>query len=72
MHEPALFIYRQRFRFPGDTEESVRDGVMGILNRADAGPVFLHEGTLPDRLAACTRGGARRAQRSGQPVALDA
>jgi uncharacterized protein (DUF1015 family) len=60
--EPELFIYRQRFRFPGETEESVRDGVMGILNRAEAGPVFLHEGTLPDRLAACTE--AVRAGRS--------
>src|SRR3954471_18196444 len=40
---PALFIYRQRFRFPGDTEESVREGVMGLLDRGGAGPVYLHE-----------------------------
>jgi uncharacterized protein (DUF1015 family) len=53
--EPALFIYRQSFG------ESVRDGVMGLLDRAEAGPVYPHEGTLPDKLAACAE-----ALRAGQ------
>jgi hypothetical protein len=51
--EPALYLYRQQFRFPGDTEDSVREGVTGLLDRKEAGAVLLHEGTLPDRLAAC-------------------
>jgi uncharacterized protein (DUF1015 family) len=46
--EPALFIYRQTFN------GSVREGVMGVLDRAAAGPVYPHEGTVPDKLAACT------------------
>jgi uncharacterized protein (DUF1015 family) len=46
--EPALFIYRQTF------DHSVREGVIGVLDRAGAGPVYPHEGTLPDKLAACT------------------
>jgi uncharacterized protein (DUF1015 family) len=51
--EPALFIYRQRFRFPGDEEDSVRDGVMGLLDRAEA-TVHPHEETIPSLVDACT------------------
>lgn len=51
---PALFLYRQRFRFPQDETESIRDGVMGVLNRAVA-TVFRHEETIPDRVAGCAR-----------------
>jgi hypothetical protein len=63
--EPALYIYQQRFRFPGDTEDSVREGVTGLLDRAEAGPVYVHEGTLPDRLAACAE--ALRAEDPERP-----
>ena len=50
---PALFLYRQRFRFPGDSEVSVREGVTGVL---DAGTVVLpHEETSVDRVADCAR-----------------
>ncbi len=52
--EPALYFYRQQFRFPGDREHSVRDGVMGILNRAEA-VLHTHEETFPDRVANCAR-----------------
>lgn len=48
--EDALFVYRQRFRFPGDDHESIRDGVMGLLNTAD---VLTHENVIPDRVAEC-------------------
>jgi len=51
---PALYLYRQIFRFPGETEISVREGVMGLLNRMEA-PVFAHEETFPERVAACAR-----------------
>jgi uncharacterized protein (DUF1015 family) len=50
--EPALFIYRQRFRFPGDEEDSVRDGVMGLLDRAEA-TIHPHEETIAESVAAC-------------------
>jgi uncharacterized protein (DUF1015 family) len=50
--EPALFLYRQRFRFPGDDEDSVRDGVMGLLDRAEA-TVHPHEETIAESVAAC-------------------
>ena len=50
--EPALFLYRQSFCLPGDDTQSVRNGVMGLLNRAEAN-VFRHEETVPDRVAAC-------------------
>jgi uncharacterized protein (DUF1015 family) len=50
--EPALFIYRQRFRFPGDEEDSIRDGVMGLLNRADA-TIYPHEETIPRLVDVC-------------------
>jgi uncharacterized protein (DUF1015 family) len=49
---PALFVYHQRFRLPGDTGESIRAGIMGLLNRSDA-TVFTHEETCPDRVSAC-------------------
>lgn len=50
--QPALFLYHQRFRFPGESSESFRHGVMGLLNRAEA-TVFPHEETFPDRVSAC-------------------
>jgi uncharacterized protein (DUF1015 family) len=50
--DPALFIYHQRFRFPGDTRDSIRAGIMGLLNRSDA-TVFTHEETCPERVSAC-------------------
>jgi uncharacterized protein (DUF1015 family) len=50
--DPALFLYHQRFRFPGDTRESIRAGITGLLNRRDA-IVFTHEETCPDRVSAC-------------------
>jgi uncharacterized protein (DUF1015 family) len=50
--EPALFIYRQRFRFPGAEEDSVRDGVMGLLDRAET-TVHPHEETIPSLVGAC-------------------
>jgi len=52
--KPALYLYRQVFCFPGETEISVREGVMGLLNRMEA-PVFAHEETFPERVAACAR-----------------
>jgi uncharacterized protein (DUF1015 family) len=52
--EPALFHYRQRFRFPGDPADSVRDGIMGLLDRS-AATVFPHEETTPDRVCGCMR-----------------
>jgi uncharacterized protein (DUF1015 family) len=52
--EPALFHYRQRFRFPGDTSDSVRDGITGLLDRTEAN-VFPHEETTPDRVSGCVR-----------------
>ena len=50
---PALFLYRQRFRFPGETEESVRVGVMGLLDPHEPALIFPHEETYPERVAAC-------------------
>ena len=50
---PALFVYRQRFRFPGDNEESVREGVTGVLDRGAV--VLPHEETSADRVADCAR-----------------
>jgi uncharacterized protein (DUF1015 family) len=52
--EPALFHYRQTFRFPGDTADSVRDGIMGLLDRTAAN-VFPHEETDQDRVYGCMR-----------------
>lgn len=51
--EPALYIYRQVFRFPGDALESERTGIMGLLDRSEAGPVYLHEETHADKAIAC-------------------
>ncbi len=50
---PALFLYRQRFRFPGEAEESVREGVMGLLDPEEPARIFPHEETYPERVAAC-------------------
>jgi uncharacterized protein (DUF1015 family) len=50
--EPTLFIYRQRFRFPGDEGDSIRDGVMGLLDRTEA-TVHPHEETIPSLVDAC-------------------
>lgn len=44
---PALYIYKISF---GGT---VREGVTGLLDRTAAPAIFLHEETLPDRVAAC-------------------
>lgn len=52
--QPALFFYRQHFRFPGEQDESIRDGVMGLLNRAEA-EIHTHEETFPERVTACRR-----------------
>ncbi|HXJ40173.1 MAG TPA: DUF1015 family protein [Bryobacteraceae bacterium] len=52
--QPALFHYRQRFRFPGEYVESFRDGIMGLLDRG-AATVFPHEETTPDRVSGCRR-----------------
>ncbi|MES1260933.1 MAG: hypothetical protein ABUS49_04285, partial [Acidobacteriota bacterium] len=52
--EPSLVLYRQRFRFPGESAESVREGIMGLLNRAEA-TVFPHEQVVAGRVAACAR-----------------
>lgn len=46
--QPALFLYRQTFVFPGDTATSIRYGVMGLLNREGPAAIFPHERTLPD------------------------
>ncbi len=51
--EPALFLYRQRFRFPGETDESMREGVMGLLNPEEPARIFPHEETYPERVDAC-------------------
>jgi hypothetical protein len=48
LKEPALFFYRQGFG------ESVRHGVMGLLNRNEA-TVLPHEETLPERVAGCAQ-----------------
>ena len=53
--ENALFIYRQRFRFPGEEVESVREGVTGLLSADAIRRVLRHEETVTDRTKACSR-----------------
>jgi len=53
--EPALYVYRQSFRFPGDKADSERLGVMGLLDRSAAGAIYPHEEVRRDRVLACER-----------------
>jgi uncharacterized protein (DUF1015 family) len=52
--EPALYLYTQRFRFPGESVERVRRGVMGVLDRAHAS-IFPHEQVEAHRVAECVK-----------------
>jgi hypothetical protein len=49
--EPALFIYRQRYCFPGEQEESIREGIMGVLG--DRSQVRGHEQVFQSGIDAC-------------------
>ena len=58
--EPALFVYRQRFRFPGEEQESTREGVIGLLCRHRAKAIYPHEQTVFSSVGACKRERQRR------------
>ena len=53
--EPALFVYRQRFRFPGEEQESARAGIVGLLCRDRAKAIYPHEHTVQSSVEACRR-----------------
>ena len=53
--EPALFVYRQRFRFPGEEQESTREGVVGLLCRDRIEAIYPHEQTIRSSVEACRR-----------------
>src|SRR5689334_943686 len=50
----ALFVYRQRFRFPAETSEIMRIGIMGVLH-TESTHILPHEETIPERVAAMRR-----------------
>lgn len=51
----ALFIYRQRFCFPGEEMESVREGVTGLLSADARRRVLRHEETIISSKENCSR-----------------
>ena len=52
--QPALFFYRQCFRFPGDRVDSCRDSIIGLLDRTRT-VIYPHEEIFPEQASACRR-----------------
>ena len=50
----ALFVYRQRFRLPGRSQESTRIGIMGLLNVRST-RILPHEETIAEQVEAMRR-----------------
>ena len=51
--QPAVFVYRQRFRFPGEPAEHLREGITAVLN--GTADIFPHEQVCGERVAGCRK-----------------